>query len=1196
MILEFFRFELREQLRSPLLWLIAGLFALIAFLVASTDAVVLGNAVGNVNRNAPLVSIQFMAFASVLGLFLICIFIAGALLRDFEAGTADLLFSNPVKKHHFLIGRFSAGLAASLVVYLMFTLGLMLAPFMPWIDPARLGPNQLSPYAWGMLVIVLPNLLLTGALLALLAVTTRSLLAVYVGVMAFFVLFITSAVFLRDIDNIWMATLSDPFGVRALSQITRYWSAEDRNTRLPELAGYLIANRALWISVGLVLAAAAFKLFKTERSGTGRAWFGRTPKPVIAESNAAAATIPLPRATPAMGWALAFAQYRQILSFDTRNVFASVPFRIMLLFGLFNFFGSATDLSAVYGTPSYPVTSMMLLVLEGAYGWLLYLIVMFYAGELVWKERQAKLGDVVDAMPVPDAVPLLAKFTTLVLVVFAFLLVGVFASISVQLLSGFTAVEPLLYIKALGVMAAPAILVAGAALVLQVLSNNKFIGYGLLIAGIAGVALMSYMGLEDNLYTYAGSPGLRYSDMNGYGHYWIGWAWFRAYWGLFLLAMMVLATAFWVRGSSTSASERLQLAKLRLRGPLGFGLAAAVLVWVGVGGFVFYNTHVLNTYTSSDDKIAQQVRYEQDYAKYKDLPQPLITAQSIEADLDPYALKLEVRGEYTLSNPHAEALTEIHLQIDPELELAQLDLGAAELSHNDAELGYRIYRLTQPMQPDETRPLRFTLRFEQRGFGNTSGQTQVVHNGSFFNNFTFPSFGYSQNRVLQDRNERRKQGLPEAPRMADLDDTHAHGHTYINDDGHWMDFKATFCTAPDQIGLAPGYLKREFEREGRRCFEYAMDRPILPFFAFLSARWEVTRGEFNGLPIEVYHHPAHAWNAERMIKSVQDSLDYFGTHFSPYQHRQVRILEFPGYQSFAQAFPNTIPYSESIGFIADLRDPDEIDYAYYVTAHEIAHQWWAHQVIGANVQGATVMSESLSQYSALMVMEREYGPERMRQFLRYELDRYLSRRGRESREELPLYRVENQPYVHYEKGSLVFYRLREEIGEATLNRALSRYLADKAFQQPPFTTTRELLAYIREEAGPQHEALITDLFERIVFYDNRVEDVQIEALADGRYALTLQLHAAKFHADGVGKETPVAVDDWIEVGVFARAPGASEQEETVLSLKRHHITTAAPEIRIEVDALPYEVGFDPYNKLIDRVSRDNRKRVSAPAG
>ena len=329
-----------------------------------------------------------------------------------------------------------------------------------------------------------------------------------------------------------------------------------------------------------------------------------------------------------------------------------------------------------------------------------------------------------------------------------------------------------------------------------------------------------------------------------------------------------------------------------------------------------------------------------------------------------------------------------------------------------------------------------------------------------------------------------------------------------------------------------------------------------------------------------------------MIEASRKSLAYFEANFTPYQHQQVRIVEFPGYSSFAQSFANTIPYSESIGFIADLRDKKNIDYVYYVTAHEVAHQWWAHQVIGGNVQGATVLSESLSQYSALMVMEKEYGRDKMRQFLKYELDSYLSGRGGETVDEMPLYRVENQQYIHYRKGSLVFYRLREEMGEAAVNRALKKFLQDKGFQQPPYTTSAELLTYLRAEATPAQGTLITDLFEKISFYDNRVETATAKKRADGKYEVTLELHADKRYANGKGKETSGKLDDWIDVGVFGRAESGEEADQPVLYMERVHVTSAKPKLTVVVDQLPYEAGFDPYNKLIDRVSADNRKRVS----
>ena len=154
---------------------------------------------------------------------------------------------------------------------------------------------------------------------------------------------------------------------------------------------------------------------------------------------------------------------------------------------------------------------------------------------------------------------------------------------------------------------------------------------------------------------------------------------------------------------------------------------------------------------------------------------------------------------------------------------------------------------------------------------------------------------------------------------------------------------------------------------------------------------------------------------------MKKSLDYYVANFGPYYHKQVRIIEFPRYASFAQAFPGTMPYSESIGFIAKIEDEEDIDMVFYVVAHEMAHQYWAHQVVGAEMQGATMLSETFAQYSALMVMEKEYGRDAMKKFLKYEMDDYLRDRGSERLKELPLMKVENQGYVHYNKGSLVMY-------------------------------------------------------------------------------------------------------------------------------------------------------------------------------
>jgi ABC-2 type transport system permease protein len=337
----------------------------------------------------------------------------------------------------------------------------------------------------------------------------------------------------------------------------------------------------------------------------------------------------------------------------------------------------------------------------------------------------------------------------------------------------------------------------------------------------------------------------------------------------------------------------------------------------------------------------------------------------------------------------------------------------------------------------------------------------------------------------------------------------------------------------------------------------------------------------------------HDYNIDKMITSIKESLDYFTVEFSPYQHKQVRILEFPQYANFAQAFPNTIPYSESIGFIADDNAGEDIDYVFYVTSHEVAHQWWAHQVVGANVQGATLMSESLAQYSALMVMERHFGPNKLPKFLEYEMNGYLSGRSDESIEELPLLRIENQQYIHYQKASVVFYALQEYIGEAPLNRALRDYIAQVGFQEPPYTISYELYEHLKRATPDKYRYLLEDMFEKITLYDNRALTATVKERDDGKFELTLELQVRKLYADGKGTETPVEVlADWVEVGAYVEREGEDgEKIDEPIYLELHQFTAEETSVTLVLDERPIRAGVDPRKLLIDRSPRDNTREV-----
>ena len=1190
MWLEFFRFDLRYQLRQPLLWVSGLIFALLAFGASSSDAVVVGGAVGNVYRNAPIVIAQFLGVFTILSMFIVTIFIAGSVLRDVDIGISDMIFSTPMKKRDYILGRFTAGLLACLSIFVLISLGIMLGTVMPWVDVARIGPFSLAPYLWGFAIFVIPNLLLIGALLMLLAVTTRSMLLVYVGVILFFVLWSVAGVLSRDISNEWLVVLMDPFGVRAFARMTRYFSAAEANSGLPPFSGFLMANRALWTLVAFILIGMTIGLFKPQRPDTGRRLWGRAR---VAKALPVKPAVPgYQRQKPSMTAATPWRQCWSIFRFDAVAVFKSMPFLVMLLFGVANFIGSAIMGGELYGTKVYPVTRMMLEMLSGSFNFMLVLIVTFYAGELIFKERQFKIAEVVDALPMPNWVPLAAKSLALLGIIGGFMCAGALAAMGFQLIKGGVPLELDLYVKGTFQGSAYFILMGLLGVALQVMCNNKFIGYLAVILVMVGQVVFGILHFDHNLYGIAGLPQVRYSDMNGFGHFLTGWFWYATYWGVFVLALLIAAQGFLVRGTSQEWRVRLRLAAQRLAGAAGGALAVCLAAFVATGGWIFYNTNVLNHYVPGNVAMDRQADYEKLYRQYKGVAQPRVTDIKAAVDIFPAERRVVINGHYRLMNKQSVPLDTLYVQVNPDIDTVLKNLPAHTVTLDDKVLGMRSLKLTQPLQPGTEMDMDFQVTVSNHGFTNDGKPDSINLNGSFFNNREFfPALGYG-GRELVDRNERRKRGLGEPHRMPKLEDEAARRNHQLDSEADWVNFETTVSTSTDQVALAPGYLQETWEKDGRRYFHYRMDRPMLPFFAFLSAHYQVAKGDWHGLPIEIYFDAKHGYNVDRMITATRKSLDYFSTNFTPYQHKQVRILEFPRYAAFAQSFANTIPYSEAIGFIADLRKKEDVDYVFYVTAHEMAHQWWAHQVIGANVQGATMLVESLAQYSALMVMEKEYGREHLRRFFKRELDGYLSSRRGEQVEELPLFRVENQDYVHYRKGALVFYRLRDEIGEEALNRALQRFLQDKAYPQPPYPTSRELLGYIRAEAAPDKQGLITDLFEKIVFYDNRVMEATAKQRSDGQWDVTMKLHLTKLEADGKGKETSRPFDEPVEIAVFARAKGAEEADERVLFSEKRLLDGTEPTVTVTVKERPFDVGVDPYNKMIDRVSSDNRKQIT----
>ncbi len=1201
---EVFRFEMRYYARRISTYVYFGIFFTLSVLLMAAIggafrnvSVGFGGGGGNVMVNSPWALTGLISSISLFGVIVTAALLGHSAQRDFETGAYPLFFTQPISKTAFLGGRFLGGLLTNGFVFVSIPLGIWFGAILPFLDAERLGANVPIYFLHPFFFIVLPNLVFTGALFFGLAVVTRRMLPNYVGGAVLLIGYLIAGQLIADMENEMAASLADPFGGQAFATLTKYWTVAEKNSLLTPMSGEFLYNRLLWIAIGVAVFALCYRIFRFSHLGPALPFRKKTTVLVAdAPARTRARRLEVPAATRSFGAGAVVLQ----LSSMTRRAFFSVArnvyFYAIVAAGLLFLGLTAPLVGELYGTTTFPVTYSTLEVLEGSFSLFVLVLIAFYSGELVWEERDLKADQMYDSTPMRTWIPFVSKLLALSLTVAILLGVVMFAGIVTQVFKGYFRFELALYVQTLfGLRWIDYLLLCVVALLVHTVVNHKYMGHMIIIGLFVFTLFMGQLGLEHNLYRYGSDIGETYSDMNRFGPFLGPFFWFKLYWSGVAVLLALMSNLFWVRGVESGRRFRFRLAKLRVTRAFAGGMALAAALIMMTGGFIFYNTNVLNEYRTSIESQELQKQYELEYKQYEHMPKPRVVAVDVEVDIYPDEADADLRGVLTITNKTDGPIDSVHINLTSSLEVRELSFGRpTELLLNDEPLGYRIYGFASPFEPGDTTTLTFDLARTVDGFGNaiTLG---VVSNGTFVNSSLVPSLGYSPNGELSNDDTRRKHGLELRERMPAVDDSVALMDNYISLDADWVDFAATVSTVEDQIAIAPGYLQKEWIEDGRRYFRYEMDDPILNFYSFLSAKWDIATDRWNDVDIAVYYHPGHEYNVERMINSLKKSLDYFTEVWGPYQHRQVRILEFPRYASFAQSFPNTIPYSEAIGFIADVdvEDEEDIDYPFYVTAHELAHQWWAHQVIGGRVQGSTVLSETMAQYSALMVMEREYGPAKMKRFLEYEMDNYLASRGFEVKKELPLILNENQPYIHYRKGSVVMYALKDYIGEDAVNQALADFLDEARYQGPPYPNSLALLEHLRAATPDSLQYVIEDMFETITLYENRATGATATEEADGSYVVQLDLESAKFRADSLGNESEIDVNDLIDIGVFGEDENG---EEVTLYLAKHWITAGEQQIELRVDALPLTAGIDPRYKLVDRHNDDNVVDVDVEEG
>lgn len=922
-------------------------------------------------------------------------------------------------------------------------LGLLLASVMPYMSEGKFGPVKLDAYIQAYVQILLPNVIIIGAFMFAAAARTRQALATYLGGIALFVLGTVAGDVTSGVGSPTLQALLDPFGGGAISLTTQFWTPVEQNSQLIGWPTIMLLTRALWIGIAALTFALLVARFRFAHPGgvaLSRWWRRRAvvdtapdrlaPVHQVSQASAAKRSFAF-RARAQQTVAIAARSWRELA--------ATKAFLLILVGAMAFVFATGWDVGGgIFGDSTWPVTHLIAGTVLGSYlPPVIALLIAVFAGELVWREREVGIGDIAAVAPIPNGVALLGRFLALIAMLATLQVAFMAAGMILQTLQGYTRFEVDVYLKLLfGIKLVDYVLLASLAMAVHVIVNNKYLGHLIVVVYYVATMLAGLLGITNQMLVYGSDPGWVWSDLNGIAPFISGLVWFKLYWAAWALLFALLASLFWVRGRELGARRRLALARQRLHGGTLRAVAVALTLIVTLGGFVFYNTKVINAYDTPDEMVNKKADYERKYKRFEDAPSPSVFATRVNVELYPADRAAEIKGTFRFVNHAERAIDSIHVLPSMNVETRSLSFDRiARLVVDDSVLRYRIYALDRSLAPGDSIVMTFELEHRPRGFRNDGAPTDVTANGAYLVGDWLPVLGYKAGREVVDEKKRRELGLPPRKLPPSAGDVEARTDAKAV---QLVDMETTIGTDPRQIAVTPGTLVREWTENGRRYFHYRTDEPMRYGGAVLSAEYAIRRDTAQGVKLAVYYHPTHDVNVERMMRSMRASLAYYGAHFGPYQFKELRIVEIPRYGTGARAHPHTIAFSEGSAFITRA-DSGEVDRTFFVVAHETAHQWWGGQVIPAQAAGGAFVSETLAQYSSMMVLETSYGGKMARDFYDYNMRAYFSGRSVYTNREVPLLDVVNHPYVHYHKGAVAMYTMREQLGADAVNGALRRF-------------------------------------------------------------------------------------------------------------------------------------------------------------
>lgn len=1076
-----FRFEVKQHLKKTFTWIFLALMVVQGSYYMHHSGEYYS--ADKTYANAPAIVYTVLAAMGYLGFVVAAIFGGMVLGKDVDYKTASILYTTRVQEKTFFLARYLGSFSVLALLYAGYVIGIVLYSYLPI-------PN-LGPFSWidllrGTVLLFLPNALVIYTLCFSISVIFRNnKLAYGIALLCMLLMIFAETTF----ESNQYTVLADPTAFSVLHHMLDHLSPAEKNNFSPAFSGLLLQNRIIWMSLTGLLFLLAARSFSFRTFGVRNEY----DKKSVVEKNTT------PVAAAFTGKLISAVQRFSLLS-DWRKVFSlswleyktvtrPAGFKIFLFLLLVIYVGYIAVWQQEYysAAPTLPVTvEITSVTLPLAFYVLLFLIIN--TTELLFKSQSSGFWQIGDALPVPSWVSILSKIIAMTGVALAILLSFVVFGVLIQVAKGYYYFEWSVYFNDLFIRWLPKYL---AYILLTVfvagITASRFATHWITILFlIFSVILHETEVIEQDRLNYSFSPGSgANTDMNGNGIFTLAHQWYMLQWLSLGLSFVMIANWVWQRGTATNFLKRLQKARPQKQ------LVPLVLFLVGIAGFLFgarkiYQTvNVANRYQTNEESRAESADYEKTYSKYSQSPQPVTSNLDLQLDFFPENRKLNYKASLSIENRTALPIDTLHLEWMDFSTIRSVKMTGYQLSvvKEDLDLRHTSYLLNKPLSPGEKTDITFTGDLQYDGFTNSDPQKELTFNGSFLPYDIIPHFGYDDRRELKENQYRARYDLTKLPnRLPDTTNVLARQQLFASTQATRLDYTLHISTAADQKIVAPGKTEKEWVEKGRRHYTFRSEGGQLADFHLISANYTVQKSavtiDGKTIGIELYHHPAHYYNANRLLTTAKKALIALSKTAGTYPYSTLRIAERPRYDEALYAYGNVIVLPENHAWIADVRKQEDLDYLNFVVTKLVAQQFF-QQANMSRTQGYPLVTRSVPYYLALVQLEKENGETAVKNHLQKSNDQYLKGRAKETNDEPSLLKSDaDASYVYDEKGGAELYKLAKRIGFDKVNQVISDFLANAKSTTAPITVY-QFYNNLLHAVPDNDKALVRQRFESI---------------------------------------------------------------------------------------------------------------------